>query len=466
MPKLRHSHRLPQNLNQIIGCDRVVLPASNNTTTFSYTSGNKIIRFEIQPQVGMISPFDYPRLKGRIRFLNTNGTNYYYSWNNYIGLQAIISQVKVSSLRTPSVLSDSSTNYPRQVSSVVYNSQGANEMNNSYLTHEMKASTYSVIPSELIATSVDFENNFLDFSIPLTTNLLESANLLSTHLYGLGGLQIEVLLASDASLLYCVPTNPASPQTAGATPTYEIDQVRLHYNLLRFNPAGLVQSAGLKQILFESTETRNDSLQSNDETRQIPTTGSAIQSLVMDAVLSSATNTYSDDSNQQATFGINTERNLIQGQSLPIQQELTTPIANQIANTGITQLQREAIKAVNHDASLKNIRSFSSQCNFDSIYKALGLPATNGVLGVELPYPRRQVLGVLFGKEGVPMKYGNISYRFVDMNKYAQDYNNATSNLDFPETPITQNPYTVYTHTTSLRVLNVDEKNGMVSVRV
>jgi hypothetical protein len=64
MVKLRHAHKLPAFLPRIVGCDRVILPASNNQINFSYSQGQNILRYEIAPTIGMISPFDTPRLKG------------------------------------------------------------------------------------------------------------------------------------------------------------------------------------------------------------------------------------------------------------------------------------------------------------------------------------------------------------------------------------------------------------------
>jgi hypothetical protein len=158
MPKLRHSQRLPAQLPKVVGCDRIVLPASNNTTTFSYSSGNNIARFEIAPAVGMVSPFKTPRL---CFDLDVGGVSeaQLAGWgvliNNYIGWEALIQQVKVSSLKTGAILSDTRF-YPRQVSSVVYNSQGVNEQSCNYLTQELKASPHWLLNGQQITYSILF----------------------------------------------------------------------------------------------------------------------------------------------------------------------------------------------------------------------------------------------------------------------------------------------------------------------
>lgn len=460
MPRLRHAHRLPQNMGRIVGCDRIILPATNNTTNFSYSQGNNIIRFEIAPSVGMISPFKNPRLEFDFYLEGLNNDNYFYNINPYIGFQALIQQIKVSALKTGAVIADT-RQYPRQVSSVVYNSQGVNEAFCNYLGHEQKSvlhwSQYQEILSSLSSDQV------LTISLPLTTNLLESANLLQTHLFGLGGgLQIEIQLASDSSLLYLIPNDPDSPQVDGSTPTYVINNVRLHYDLLRFD-ASSVGQMGMKQIMFESTDSRADTIQSNDETRVVPLIGSAVQSLVIDAVQSTYVNSYANDSNEQDNFGLNTLRLMVQGQSLPIQQELTYAPNNQTTLTSINPVEREVVKGISHDAELSHIRSMISQNTYEAIYKARGATATNGPLTISIPYPRRHVFGCLFGKEGVSMKYGNLSFRVQNSQPYAEDYN--STQPDEPEAPLTTRPYTLYTHITSLKVLSVDEGAGLVSVR-
>lgn len=459
MPKLRHSHRLPSNMGRIIGCDRIVLPATNNTTEFSYSQGNNIIRFEISPSVGMISPFKNPRLVFQFWLNGMSVQDWLYTMNPYIGLQGLIQQIKVSSLKTGSVIADT-RQYPRQVGSVVYNSQGCSEAFCNYLCHEQKSVLNWLNYGELTA-SLSSENKLV-VSIPITTNLLESANLLQTHLFGLGGgLQIEIMLASDNSLLY-IENITAPPATAGTQPTYVIDEVRLHYDLLRFD-ASSVGLSGMKQILFESTDSRADTIQSNDETRNVPLTGSAVQSLVIDAVASGEVNDYNADSNEQQNFGLNTLRIMVQGQSLPIQQELTYAQDNQLTRSSITPIEREDMKAISHDAELSHIRSMNSQDTFEGQYVALGEQASNGPFTIGIPYPTRSTFGCLFGKEGVSMKYGNLSYRVQSTPAYAESYDSTTA--DEPQIPATQLPYTIYTHITSLKVLQVDEGSGLVSVR-
>ena len=379
-------------------------------------------------------------------------------------MQGLIQQVKVENLRG-NTLSDSSTYYQRQVSSCVYNSYGVNELNCNYLAHEMKATINYLLYKEILANADGLDNdplNYINFSIPITTNLLESANLLQTHLFGLGGgLRIEIYLASDNSFLQLV--NYADPSVSGNDPTFELTECRLHYNVLRFDPSTITNT--MKQILYESTETITDNIQSNDETRQVPLVSSACQSLLIDAVKSQNVNNYFADSNNQETFGLNTERVLINGMSLPIQQELTYPQENQVIRTGITPVQREALKGVSHDATLQNVRSCSSQTTYDSTFKALGETSINGFYAVEVPFARRSCYGVLFGREGSAMKFGNLTFRFIDTASFADSYDNTTGTPDLPQPPQTNSPYTLYKHITSLKVLQVDESSGLVSVR-
>jgi len=465
MPKLRHSSRLPSNMGRIVGCDRIILPATNNTTDFSYSGGNNIIRFEIAPSVGMISNFKYPRLEFDFSIQGLVNANYYYTMNPYIGFQALIQQIKVSSLKTGAVIADT-REYPRQVGSCVYNSQGVNEATCNYLAQEMKSVLNWTLYAQLLANLDDTQNQSIAVCIPITTNLLESVGLLQTHLFGLGGgLQIEIQLASDNSLFQITPkTFPASAN--GATPTYVIRNVRLHYDLLRFD-ASTIGQMGMKQIMFESTDTRKDTIQSNDETRVVPLIGSAVQSLLIDAVKSADVNSYSADSNEQQAFGLNTLRLMVQGQSLPIQQELTYAQDNQITRTGITPIERETIKGVSHDAELSHIRSMTSQFNYESMYVAQGNSTQTGPASVQTPYPHRHLFGCLFGREGVSMKYGNLAFRVQNTTPgYANNWvvSPGSPGLE-PEAPTTQLPYTLYTHITSLKVLSVDEGSGLVSVR-
>lgn len=476
MPKLRHSQRLPASLPKVVGCDRIVLPASNNTTQFAYSSGNNIARFEIAPSIGMVSPFKTPRLVFDLSLANIESAdlaNFSVLLNPYIGWQSLIQQVKVSSLKTGAILADTRF-YQRQVGSVVYNSQGVNEELCNYLSQEQKSSTHWFLNGVQIASAV-LEGGKIAISLPLTTNLLESAGLLQTHLFGLGqGLQIEVMFASDNSVFYVPPS--ADEEAAPPQPTYVIENLRLHYDLLRFD-ASSVSTSGMKQIIFESTDSRSDVIQSNDETRQVPLQGSAIQSLVIDAIKSKEVNAYSADSNQQETFGLNNLRVMIQGQSLPIQQELSYAQANQTTRSGITPIQREVMKGVSHDASLGHIRSMSSQVMYEGMPKAQGtgtFPAN--FFSVETPAPKRHCFGVMFSREGTPMRYGNLSYRLqstvppyatsytgTDANGNPGDGNNITP--DLPAAPTTVVPYTLYTHITGLKVLQVDEGSGLVSVR-
>jgi hypothetical protein len=462
MVKLRHSGRLPQNAGQIIACDRIVLPATNNTTTFSYQAGNNIARFEIAPSVGMISPFKMPRLCFKFSISNLGGEGI-PAYNPYIGLEGLIQQIKVSSLRTGAVLADTRF-YPRQVSSCVYNSQGIWEIEHDHMPHEMKSYMhYSLTPITLLTAQAVGIN----VSLPLTTNLLESPGLLSTHLYGLGqGLQIEVMFASDESFFNRV--------TGSGSPTYEITELRLHYDLLRFDP-GSVTTSGMKQILFESVDSRSDVIQSNDETRNVPIMGSAVQSLVIDAVQSQAVNNYNFDSNEQSNFGLNTLRIMIAGQSLPIQQELSYAQQNQVTRTGIAPIQRENFKAVTHDAELNHPRSLHSQTLYEDLCFSANTnanlpPAPNapiGQFGVVIPTTKRFSFGCLFGKEGVPMRYGNLSYRLQATQQYGQnEVGVPTATVaDFPVIPTTSAPYTLYSHITSLKMLQVDEGSGLVSVQ-
>jgi hypothetical protein len=463
MVKLRHSGRLPQNAGQIIACDRIVLPATNNTTSFSYQAGNNIARFEIPPSVGMVSPFKMPRLCFRFKIIGEEET--VSTYNPFIGLEGLIQQIKVSSLRTGAVLADTRF-YPRQVGSCVYNSQGTWEIEHNHMPHEMKSpihftmTTAFTVAAELVETGINV-------SLPLTTNLLESPGLLSTHLYGLGqGLQIEVMFASDESFFNRV--------TGSGSPTYEITELRLHYDLLRFDP-GSVSTSGMKQVLFESVDSRSDVIQSNDETRNVPIMGSAVQSLVIDAVQSQAVNNYNFDSNEQASFGLNTLRIMIAGQSLPIQQELTYAQQNQVTRTGIAPIQRENFKAVTHDAELNHPRSLHSQTLYEDLCFSANTnanvpPAPNapiGEYGVVLPSTKRFSFGCLFGKEGVPMRYGNLSYRLQATQQYGQnEVGVPTATVaDFPVIPTTSSPYTLYSHITSLKMLQVDEGSGLVSVQ-
>jgi hypothetical protein len=278
------------------------------------------------------------------------------------------------------------------------------------------------------------------------------------------GIQIEVMFASDNSVFYVVPLVAEGEAEPQPNPIYSITNLRLHYDLLRFDPSS-VQMSGLKQIIFESTDSRSDNIQSNDDTRQVPLQGSAIQSLVVDAVPSADVNTYLKDSNQQASFALNTLRVMIQGQSLPIQQELSYALANQITRSAITPIQREVYKGVSHDASLQHIRSMSSQVIYEGMPKAQGVgtfPAN--YFNIEIPAPKRHVFGVMFSREGTPMRYGNLSYRLQSTTPpFATSYDELVN--DIPKAPTTNAPYTLYTHITGLKVLQIDEGSGIVSVR-
>jgi hypothetical protein len=458
MPKLRHSGRLPMNAGQIVGCDRIVLPATNNTTVFSYEQGNNIARFEIPPSVGMISPFKMPRLCGELAISGVDNREEtpLLTINPYLGLEGLVHQVVIRSLRGGAVLADTRF-YERQVSSCVYNSQGTIEQEHNHMCNEFKAMNNIAITDTLLSPLWDAEvTRKLNFSIPLTTNLLESPQLLATHLYGLGqGLQIEIYFSSDESFF----------QVIGDTrPTYQITNLRLHYDLLRFDP-GSVSTSGMKQIMFESIDSRNDTIQSNDETRNVPLVGSAVQSIVIDALPSANVNTYRADSNAQEFFGLNTLRFMVAGQSLPIQQELGYATQNQVTRTGIAPIQRENFKAITHDAEVSHPRSMLSQEYYEGIAQAFNDNTKGGLFSCVLPFTSRHTFGVLFGKEGVPMRYGNLSFRVQSTNPYYQATPFVAASVDAPKTPSTDAPYTLYTHITSLKMLNVDEGSGLVSVQ-
>lgn len=200
----------------------------NSDNKYSYKGGLPLIRFEINDSMAplMLNGAQL-RLTGKITTSKADGTTQLVNTeNNYMnrfaGVSSVIDNVTISSRRLNSVI-ERVQNYNRLLPSIVSGMHGKEDMMGD-LFHQ-GGSIFNNFIMRNAMTARD-QNKGMDFSIPLYLGVLHSGNDINvSRTSGLSGLVIDVLLRSDANVVF-------GSDAASDSATYNLSELQLTVPLL------------------------------------------------------------------------------------------------------------------------------------------------------------------------------------------------------------------------------------------
>ncbi len=190
----------------------------NSSQKYSPTNAQSIIRFQIPNGVRYLDG-SLLRLNGKLNITGASNNVKFAKVTSVLasslaGVSSMIQQVTINSFKTQVVL-ERNNNYGRMVTTL----QSCNNDNNDYVTTVANNSLATATPQSTYNGLVN-EGNAGDvpFSIPLFCGMLQGQPLPLSNDWGLGGLQIEIMLCNPLEGLYDVDdTGGGVRPSAGAS---------------------------------------------------------------------------------------------------------------------------------------------------------------------------------------------------------------------------------------------------------
>ncbi len=175
----------------------------NSDNTYAYKQGLPLIRFEINDSMApLLLNGAQLRVSGKFTASKTGGAaldlnNYYL--NRFSGVASAIDNITISSRRLNSVI-ERVQNYNRLLPSIVSGLHGKNDMMGDLFHQGGSIFNNFIGRNALIARDND---KGMDFSIPLYLGMLHSGQDINvSRTSGLSGLTIDILLKSDANVVW------------------------------------------------------------------------------------------------------------------------------------------------------------------------------------------------------------------------------------------------------------------------
>tara|TARA_R110002167_G_scaffold195811_1_gene398800 strand:+ start:937 stop:2331 length:1395 start_codon:yes stop_codon:yes gene_type:complete len=283
-------------------------PPANNR--YSHREGFPIIQFQIANQAKLLDPTSL-RLNGTFKLLAPNDTRATLTntsiapvansttginVNNRVGVASAIHQITLSTLSNQTL--ETCRSYGRYLASVmpVTHSQSDFDMTNQVANPGSASRSFN---------GAHMLNNEVAFSIPLRTGLLGGGNLIPLGQNGLRGMNIQLELAADSSVIsgyehYSdtdVPTQMLfNPPLAGAF--YQLSDLTLSYSLYIPDEDGINKMSipATGQLAYNSISQLYSVINSSDQTKVLNLGTTNTLSVMHNFIPTNQINNYSFDS--------------------------------------------------------------------------------------------------------------------------------------------------------------------------